>query len=432
MAGKSDESLHILSLVLNRMQDIPLIRQKVKLLAAAVGLPRLAVTQVATGASEMARVLTMHHGGGKVVLALVHRDTPADPGCGISMVFEGRRSASAAENGAVSDALLGLAPFRGARAVLDSVNLEQDDGGQGLRISCLKWGIPHCWEELQQIEHRMRTELFSDTDESHLENFKVKHEEVVRLLREKSVRTRELDQVNAELLLMSRNMEELARERAMAEMSLKVADRIRNPAMVIGGMANLLLGKGAAQPKAAQRLQIISQQVKKLEQAVADFEQFAGRSERLFDRENLLDLVNGALALCVTVTRKKIMVELDAPPQEIVVKAHRLSLQMGLLNLFRFVARDMVPGEKMEIRLRVVDSTSSVAVCYRPADFGGGEQQEQAELSLNLARQIIDEHHGTLRLSDDKEVPERKVLTVHFPLYWQGTLAVGPVSGPAK
>ncbi|MFZ5765817.1 MAG: hypothetical protein ACOY4H_09505 [Thermodesulfobacteriota bacterium] len=430
MAGESYDSLHILSLVINRLQDIPLIRAKVKLLAGAVDFPRLAITRLATAASEMARLLAMKYGGGTVALSLA-RTFDERERTGLAMVFEGRRAClvhgdEAAQNDCPlsGEELLNLGPVRGARAVLDSVFLLQ--GGEGLpaTIICLNWGIPHSWEELQQIAGKTRKELFVDTEESYLENFKVKHEEVLKLLREKSIRTRELDQVNAELMLMTQNMEALAREKTMAEMALKVADRIRNPATVIGGIANLLIGKKAAGERAEKHLAVIREQAVKLEQAVADFERLAVRADKLFYRENLLDLVNEALGLCVTLTRKKIRPVVLPPPEEMAVRANRPSLKMGLLNTFRFVARAMVPGSEMPVRLENVEGRPSLIVSFRPGPGAEGEQRSQSEFSLNLARLIVAEHHGELTMTAADDDPSLKILTVSFPLFWEEAVSV--------
>ena len=90
MAGEIYESLHIISLVINRRQDIPLIRTKVKLLAHAAGSPRLFVTQVATAASEISRLLWRKYGGGKADFAIIH-SCGTDDRTGIELQFEGRK-----------------------------------------------------------------------------------------------------------------------------------------------------------------------------------------------------------------------------------------------------------------------------------------------------------------------------------------------------
>jgi len=251
MAREIYESLHIISLVINRRQDIPLIRAKVKILASAARCPRLVVTQLSTAASEMARLLWQKYGGGKVDLSIIH-SLEKDGQTGMELEFEGRKPFINLDDGSKADTVSAdyiyedfgrLAEVKGARSVLDKVVLAQGMRGMRgmpVRIKCLKWGLGLAWEKLHQVEDQIRKELFGDTQESYVENLKVKHDEVVKLLREKSARTKELDRVNAELLFMSKSLEDMAEERTMVEMSLRIADRIRNPATVIGGLANLL------------------------------------------------------------------------------------------------------------------------------------------------------------------------------------------------
>jgi len=290
MAREIYESLHIISLVINRRQDIPLVRAKVKLLAGAARCSRLVVTQLSTAASEMTRLLWQKYGGGKVDLAIVH-SLEKDGQSGLALEFEGRKPFINLDNGSRADTVPAdyiyedfgrLAAVRGARSVLDRVVLAQGMRGMRgmpVRIKCLKWGLGLAWEELQQLEDKIRRELFADTEESFVENLKIKHDEVVKLLREKSARTRELDRVNAELFLLSRSLEEMAEERTMVEMSLRIADRIRNPATVIGGLARLLAARGAGNDKEKSGLLALKKQAEKLEEAVRDFDSLAARKK---------------------------------------------------------------------------------------------------------------------------------------------------------
>lgn len=430
MAGEIYESLHIITLVINRRQDIPLIRAKVKMLAGAARFPRLVVTQLSTAASEMARLLWQKYGGGKVNLAIIH-SLEKDGQTGLALEFEGRKPFINLDNGSKADSVSAdyiyedfgrLAAVKGARSVLDQVVLAQ--GMRGMRgmpvsIKCLKWGLELTWEELQQVEDQIRKELFGDTQESYVENLKVKHNEVVKLLREKSARTKELDRVNAELLFMTRSLEGMAEERTMVEMSLRIADRIRNPATVIGGLANLLVARSTGGDKEKKRLLALKKQAEKLEEAVRDFDSLAARKKNLFRNEDLIEVVNEALSLCVTLSRKKIQPKLILPDKKVLVQANRRTMIIALLTIFRHAAAASAVGGEVTVKMTSSEGRPCITVLYSQTASSAAMRRENRNQTLNLASQIMAEHQGEVSFKDKEGPGALQSIEICLPLFWR-------------
>ncbi|MEW6521491.1 MAG: hypothetical protein AB1461_19005 [Thermodesulfobacteriota bacterium] len=429
MAGEIYESLHIISLVINRRQDIPLIRAKVKILAGAARCPRLAVTQLATAASEMSRLLWQKYGGGKVDLAIIH-SLEKDGRTGLELDFEGRKPFINLDDGSSADYVSAdyiyedfgrLAAVKGARSVLDKVILARGMRGMRgmpVRIKCLKWGLGLGWEELQQVEDQIRKELFADTEESYVENLKVKHDEVVKLLREKSARTRELDRVNAELLFLSRSLEGMAEERTMVEMSLRIADRIRNPATVIGGLARLLAARSKGDDKEKKRLLALKDQAEKLEVAVQDFDSLAAQKKNLFRDEDLIEVVNEALSLCVTLSRKKIQPKVILPDKKVQVQANRRTLLIALLTIFRHAAAATAMGGEVIVKMTTSEDRPCITVWYTQAVSSETRRQENRNLTLNLASQIMAEHQGEVNFKGKEGFGALQSIEICLPLFW--------------
>jgi signal transduction histidine kinase len=420
------ESLHIISLVINRRQDIPLIRSKVKILAGAARCPRLVVTQLSTAASEMARLLWQKYGGGKVDLSIIH-SLEKDGQTGLELEFEGRKPFINLDDGTKADTVSAdyiyedfgrLAEVKGARSVLDKVVLAQGMLGMPVRIKCLKWGLGLAWEELHQVEDKIRKELFGDTQESYVENLKVKHDEVIKLLREKSARTKELDRVNAELFFMSRSLEEMAEERTMVEMSLRIADRIRNPATVIGGLANQLDAKSKGDGKDKKRLLALKKQAEKLEEAVRDFDSLAIREKNLFRDEDLVDVVNEALSLCVTLSRKKIQPKVILPDRKVLVQANRRTLIIALLTIFRYAAAASAVDGEVTVKMTTSEDRPCIGVLYYRAASSDAMRQDNRNLTLNLASQIMAEHQGEVNFKGKEGSGALQSIEICLPLFW--------------
>ncbi|MBI5556285.1 MAG: HAMP domain-containing histidine kinase [Deltaproteobacteria bacterium] len=427
MAGEIYESLHIITLVINRRQDIPLVRSKTKLLAGAAGCPRLAVTQLATAASEMSRLLWQRYGGGKAHFSVIHMLDRGEQ-TGMELHFEGRKPyinlgdgsrADTVSNLRIREDFDSLEQVRGARCVLDKVVLAQGlVWGMPLRIKCLKWGLGLGWDELQHVAGRIRRDLFTDTEESYVENLKIKHDEVRKLLKEKSARTRELDRVNGELLLLGKNLEELAGERTMVEMSLRIADRIRNPAAIIGGIANLLQARNLGDEKEKNRLRALRKQAEKLEEAVRDFDGLARRNRSLFDDEDLVDAVREALTLCVTLNRKKIRVQVVTPDKRVRVKANRRTLTIALLDVFRYAALASAAGGEVAIQLATCADGHCVTVNYARTHLADAGEKGEYNFTHDLVSQIMAEHQGAVRFRDTGRGGPQSI-EIRLPLFWK-------------
>ncbi len=251
-----------------------------------------------------------------------------------------------------------------------------------------------------------------------MENLKVKHEEVVKLLREKSARTRELDRVNAELLFLSRSLEEMAEERTMVEMSLRIADRIRNPATVIGGLARLLAAKSTGDDKEEKRLLALKKQAEKLEEAVLDFDSLAARKKNLFRDEDLIEVVNEALSLCVTLSRKKIRPKVILPDKKVLVQANRRTLTIALLTIFRHAAAATSMGGEVIVKMTTSEDRPCITVLYSPTASSEARRQESRNLTRNLASQIMMEHQGEVNFKGKEGPGGLQSIEICLPLFW--------------
>lgn len=281
MAHDIEERLHILTLVIKRGQDVPLVRNKTKLLARGMGLSRLSIIQMATTASETARFFLDEFGGARVTMSLVKSQSLHDR-CALELFFE--ESVLPLEHPPVPQDckdkdLSSMPALATINKILDRIVVSGGKACKPLTLQCLKWGPMAAWEDLQDKQTTLRNELFFDTEESYLENLRAKHDEVQRLLFEKSEKNTELNRANTELLELSQDLEALAQERTIAEMSLAIADQVRNPAIAIGGLIKNILRKESVPGVDANKLEAILHQAEKLEEIVGQFDQLAKKSE---------------------------------------------------------------------------------------------------------------------------------------------------------
>ncbi|UKL13769.1 sensor histidine kinase [Dissulfurimicrobium hydrothermale] len=435
---KIDKRLHVLTLVVKRQDDIPKVRMKAKLLCRMCGLDRVATAQVGTSASEMARLIVRMSGGGIVTFRIVCcKIGPAigqDQG-GIELFFEGKRACdpSAFSDGTCPLDIEDLGKLRavsGLKRVLDYVEIQSGVHGAPLKVKAIKWGIRRPWEEISQKEVSLRNELFRDTEESYIENLRLKHEEVLRLLEQTTVQNRELDRMNSELLQLGQDLEIMAREHATIQMALRIADRIRNPVTVIGGLIRAILKKDpAVGQETRRRLEVIRQGVVELEEFVKSFEELAEKEVRSFAREDLKGIVNEVLNTWrPSLLKKGVTLMADMPEDRIEIMANRRVLKTALLHILRN-ALEASPGGGV-VRVAITRQKGKPAVVI--SDQGPGIPPDVQKrlfaapvttkpggtgLGLFLVKEILEEHQGDIEIESVQG--KGTTVTCRFPIRWR-------------
>lgn len=416
-----DKPHHVLTLVIQKEADIPRIRSKVKLLIRAIGAPVLQVTGLAVGASETARMLLLQYGGGKVRISLFPHEA-AQVECGVELLFHGNSSCLTGDGCPLdTQALLIQPPFPGLNTVFDTVRVQGGVQGQNITVICRSLHGDVSWSQIHGRLAAIRRELFTDTEESYMENLRAKHDEVVRLLHEKTEKNRLLDQSNNELLQLSNDLEELARERTIIEMSLRIADQVRNPATVIGGMARRLLAKGELAEREQQKISLIAAEADKIEDLVKQFNTMAAERKTLFAREDLAALVEDALGACPTLQRKSIRVKFDHPDKPVEIHANRQVLKIALVHVLRYLTRKVAEGEHLSVAVindqepQIIFSMQGAAEDSNELDsmLTQTEMETESQAGLVLVRQILFEHQAELEVTSGSD--HSLGVTMNFP-----------------
>lgn len=119
-------------------QDVVLVRQRARTLAAGQGLSLVDQTKVVTAASELARNTLEHGKGGEALLEAVENGTRR----GIRLTFEDRGPgipdvSAALRDGFTTGTGMGLG-LPGARRLMNEFSIESTPG-QGTRVVVARW-----------------------------------------------------------------------------------------------------------------------------------------------------------------------------------------------------------------------------------------------------------------------------------------------------
>ncbi len=423
---KTAQQMHVLSLVIKRERDIPTIRAKAKTMAEICGFRRVERVQVAVAASELARFTLRHLQGGRVSFHMACKRPAAEAPerAGLLLRYTGRSCPSQKS----MESHLGRPPLKGLSVVMDETGWFRDQDGNPV-IECVKWGCRQPCRKIEEQSSMIKKELFQDLEESYLENLRAKHQEVLDLLKTLSQKNLELDRVNAELLELSRDMESLVHERTVVELALRIADRVRNPATAIGGLARILLQKLPDDFKHRAKIEAIYKEARKLEAIVKDFEGLAREQEKFFVETDLKELVQETINAWQTSFKSKdLELKLSFPEEEIRVFANPRTIKVALLHILKNAYEASPPGSRIEVSISRMDGNPYISV----KDYGTGIRKEVMDrlfkelvttkssgtgVGLIMVHHIMKEHQGDIKIESHEGLGT--TVTLVFPSRWK-------------
>ncbi len=446
MAEKLEKRLHILTLVIKNRKDIPLVRSKAKHLGRLCGLNRIDRARVAVSASEMSRYLLENTAGGSVSFLLVCCNpscaasaSASDEHCGgIMLEFRGSHifRDSVRDRGNTDASIYAFPPmetrmpFDGIRRAMDHLEIVHNGVSEPLVVDMIKWGVTKTWDELAESNEFLRKQLFEDAEESFVANLRAKHEEVLKLLKELAKKNVELDKANSELMQLSNDLEALTHERTMSEIALKVADRIRNPATAIGGLAKILIKKSPKDKGLQEKLQAILREAEHLENIVKDFDSLANAKSRSFEKADLREVVKKVIdTLNPNIEQKGIKLNIKFTDDPVMALVNHQTIKVALLHILRNAIEASPKGARLDITVWRRDGQPFVSI----RDYGPGISDDVRKklfkksvttkstgtgMGLITVKQIMKEHKGEIEIKSGEEIGLGTEVILHFPVRW--------------
>jgi signal transduction histidine kinase len=237
---------------------------------------------------------------------------------------------------------------------------------------------------------------------------------------------RKIEEINADVINLNKELEDLVAERTMAILGLSVADKVRNPVAIIGCVSKRLLSKESLSEKVEGNLQDILEECKKLESIVGDFEGILKNRQRLFRYIDINEIVNDIVLLMRDdVGKKGIQLKVNLSPAKI--NAQKNLIRAALFHLFKNAIEATPPGGSIEISTKTMQDS----VIIELSDTGSGIPEEllgkvfepffstrenRIGMGLPLVRQIVAEHLGEIKVRS--EVGKGTTFEMIFPVKW--------------
>ncbi|RUM87443.1 MAG: hypothetical protein DSZ23_05825 [Thermodesulfatator sp.] len=429
-----DQRIHIVTLIIKKEKDIPLVRSKAKILAEICGFPKIKRVQIALSASELARFLLRHTRGGKAIFYIVCKFQSGAHGpsvSGMKISFQGKTSCVLEEDQEKKKESKKLSSriHDSLKAVMDEVSFKNCTRQSPVEVSAIMWGGRESCDELQKKYEEIKKHLFSDLEESFLENLRAKHEEVLELLRTLSKKNAELDKANSELLELSQDMESLVHERTVVELALRIADKIRNPATVIGGLARRILKKIPKDEPERPKIEAIFKEAQKLEDIVKDFEGLAREQERFFTEMDLRALVEEILdAWQPHLEQKEMKLVTNISDMPLKIHADPRILKVAILHVLKNAVDASPHGANLEVEVKRINGRPVLSISDQgpgiPADIKEKLFKELVTtkpsgtgVGLIMVHHIMREHQGEIEIKSKPGLGT--TVSLIFPERWK-------------
>lgn len=239
---------------------------------------------------------------------------------------------------------------------------------------------------------------------------------------------RKIEAINADLTELNQELETLVAERTMSLMALTVADRVRNPAAVIGWTCKRIMESEGLTEKLEESLKGVIDETEKLETIVKDFETLLKSKQSLFRYEDINEIVRGIIPIVEKETAEKgvaLVLKLSDRPLKI-------NTQKNLLRAAIFhIIRNSIEATPRGGTITISTSENDDKIMLSISDTGMGIAKEDMDkifdpffstkkfrfgMGLPLVRQIISEHLGTIKVESGEG--KGTTFTITFPVRW--------------
>jgi signal transduction histidine kinase len=218
---------------------------------------------------------------------------------------------------------------------------------------------------------------------------------------------------------------------ALGRLTANVAHEIRNPVTVIGGLAKRLENSILPGTKEREDLELISLEVKRLEQLLRDVLVFSAKPFFHREEHEINQIVDESLSACqagLTRTAVRLKRCLGNVPKIYVDKGH---VTAAVKNLISNAVEAMPEGGELTVTTSRESINGKKYVCISVADTGIGISEDKIKmlfepffttkvtkketwLGLPIARRMVEGHGGFMRI--ESSVGKGSTFSLYFPL----------------
>jgi len=242
-----------------------------------------------------------------------------------------------------------------------------------------------------------------------------------RMIKMESDYKRLLEEYNQEI-------ETLVAERTMSLMALTLADKIRNPASVIGLTCKRILDKEEVPDSLKAKLEGIFKEAEKLDSIVKGFQSLLESKKSMFGYDDINDVVRDVILVSDGINPGK--------QKEITFQAFECPLKVNIQkNLFQIALSHLLKNaleatpDGMSVSVSVYQRDENAVIDIADSGYGISEEnmahifdpmfstkEKRFGMGLPLVKRIVTEHMGDIRVVSSPG--EYTVFSIELPLRW--------------
>ncbi|MBF0505929.1 MAG: response regulator [Nitrospirae bacterium] len=227
---------------------------------------------------------------------------------------------------------------------------------------------------------------------------------------------------------LNQALETLVAERTMSVMALTLADRVRNPATVIGWTCKRLLEKEEVSGDLKESLKNIIGETEKLESIVKDFQGLLKNRQSMYGYEDINAILSTVLSVIdKEAGHKGVTLEAKLAGEPLKINTHKNLVRVALFHLMRNAVEATPEGGKISVMTgrennHVALTISDTGKGISPDDLGKifepffSTKEHRFGMGLPLVKQIISEHAGEITVRS--EVGKGTEFRMVFPSRW--------------
>ncbi len=240
---------------------------------------------------------------------------------------------------------------------------------------------------------------------------------------------KEIESVNEDLTELNQELETIGAERTMSLMALTVADKVRNPAIVIGSISKRILEKETVSDKLRENLHKIIDQAEKLDGIVKDFQTVLKSRKSMFGYDNINTIVESVISVIKKEAELKgVNIAVNISDKPLNINMQKQLLRVAFFHILRNAVEATPEGGKITVETFEDGENAVLAV----TDTGYGISLEDVNnifdpyfstkkhgfgMGLPLVKQIISEHLGELKV--ESESGKGSCFRMIFPVRWR-------------
>ena len=233
--------------------------------------------------------------------------------------------------------------------------------------------------------------------------------------------------LNRELTDLNAELEDIASERSLNLMALRVADKVRNPATIIGAIVLRLFNTPDLSEPVRKKLMDVKEASGRLDLIVKEYEDILRSKEKFFKIEDLNEILKDILAgLESRIDEKDLRVSMELSKKAVPFYAVKHVIKIAFVHLVRNAIEVSPRRGAIVIRSGALDKRVFASV----SDEGKGIARQDIDrifdlfystkghlgTGLPIVKQIVEEHGGEIKV--ESAAGKGTTFYVYFPAGW--------------